>query len=426
MSGTAKAWPRIDARTANRPRSDRRWQVVYQDGLTGRRRTRGGFATKGAAQTWANDYMTDRARGVPYVDPTTGDVTWQTAAEEWLKTKATLKVRTRAGYEGMISGKRSKLRARFGDAAVGRIRREDVQAYVAELAASGIAASTVRNHFYVLHQVLAEQVKRRRIPFNPCADVDLPHVLKPSSYEDLRTYLTPEDVEAIIAALPAPYDTVARLAVYTGMRAGEVAGLQLRDIDTDAGTIRVRRAVVDVNGVLSLDDTKTRKHRTIAIDGQLAIELDNYIAAHKRAAVEWFTAHPEQSHPGDALPLFVGVATGRAYGRADSERLDYSKLMRHGAWYGEHWKVAVEKAGLPDTVRFHDLRHAHASWLMALLPPKEVQERLGHASITTTMDRYAHVNRSEADDRARSALAGLRPTAPATGNVVQLKRKGTT
>lgn len=422
MGRIPKAWARLDTRTAELPRAQRRWVVDYEDGLTGRHRTKGGFKTKTAATGWATSYTADRARGVPYIDPSRGDLTWQAAAEKWLATKATLKIRTRTTYAGLISGSHSRLRAAFGAAAIGSIRREDVQAYVAELVEDGVAASTVRNHFYVLHQVLAEQVKRRRIPFNPCADVDLPPVLKPASYEDKRPNLSPGDVEALIAELPTPYDLFTRLAVYTGMRAGEVTGLQLRDVDTDAGTIRVRRSVVDVNGVLTYDDTKTRKHRTVAIDEGLAAELESYIAAHRRAAVEWFARHPEATHPGEALPLFVGLTTGRAYGRTPSERLDYSKLQRHGAWYGTYWKNALRRAGLPEVVRFHDLRHAHASWLMPVLPPKEVQERLGHASITTTMDRYAHVNRNEADDRARAVISGLRPIRPAreASNVVPL------
>ncbi len=245
-------------------------------------------------------------------------------------------------------------------------------------------------------------------------------MLKPSSYEDLRPWLAPEDVGRVAAALPAPYDRLVRLAAGTGMRAGELAGLQLRDHDPVVGRLRVRRAVTSLNGVLVYGDTKTRRHRDVVLATGLAAELDNYLAEHRAQAARWFVAHPEVLDPGVALPMFVGSTPGGAYRRADTtaevDRLDYTRLLRHGAWYGRLWVPALRKAGVPTTVRFHDLRHAHISWLLPTLPVKDVQERVGHASATTTLDRYAHTNRTDADARARVALdaATVSPELPRT------------
>jgi integrase len=84
---------------------------------------------------------------------------------------------------------------------------------------------------------------------NPCARVTLPRTVKAQDDdEDDARYLTPGDVDSLAVALPEPYGLLVRLAAYTGLRAGEIAGLQLRDIDLTEGTLRVRRQVIDAVG----------------------------------------------------------------------------------------------------------------------------------------------------------------------------------
>ena len=90
---------------------------------------------------------------------------------------------------------------------------------------------------------------------------------------------------------------------------------------------------------------------------------------------------------------------GRLNEKSPLERLDYTKPMRHSGFYKRYWRKATRAAGLPDSVRVYDLRHFHASTLLdAGLSIKDVQERLGHANATMTLDRYWH---SRTDDEAR-------------------------
>jgi integrase len=73
-------------------------------------------------------------------------------------------------------------------------------------------------------------------------------------------------------------------------------------------------------------------------------------------------------------------------------------------FYRRHYKPAVKRAGLPDTLRFHDLRHTCAALLIAQgAHPKEIQERLGHSTIQLTFDRYGHLLPS-LDERLRDGL----------------------
>jgi integrase len=192
--------------------------------------------------------------------------TWMTATErssfkdaarEWLDSQHRLKVRTRESYERILFGKRSPLSLAFGGAPVRAITYDDVVAWVSKQVAAGKAPTTIHNAFFLLQAVMKEQMHRRRVSNNPCLRVELPPVRKPKDNgEDEQHYLTPAEVEALANALPMPYSVYIPLAAYTGMRAGELAGLQVRDVDLDEGTIRVRRRVIDATDGLRYDDPK--------------------------------------------------------------------------------------------------------------------------------------------------------------------------
>lgn len=140
------------------------------------------------------------------------------------------------------------------------------------------------------------------------------------------------------------------------------------------------------------------------------------------------------------LPLFVGLKEGRAYGKPDIERLDfvhqdhnetgepvgqpYAKPIRHSNFYNKYWRAATRAAGVPDSVRFYDLRHAGISLHVnrlgkddALSLP-EIQERAGHASKVMTFDRYSHAPKRDTD-RIRRALSAARPPHRRVGGICE-------
>jgi integrase len=396
--------------------------VVYNDPSTGKRRTKGGFPKKGDADAWADDFRSSAKRG-QWIDPAQGDVIFRDFALQWLATLPTKKAKTRAGYKGLIEGER--LDATFGALPLRGITHEAVAGWVGRLSAE-LAATTVRNNFYVLRAVLDFAVRSRRLQFNPAMGVGLPRVKQSRVREERRYPLSPADVALVCDALPEPWDTYTWLAAWTGMRPEEVSALRLSDVDVDQREVQVRSVLVDVNGLLIReDDPKTVKsRRTIALDAATTQRLATYLIEHQRRAVRWFNEHPDQVHPGEALPIFVGMKTGRANGAPDLDRLDYSKPMRHGLFYNRHWKQTLKAVGLPSNLRFYDLRHAHISWLVSdgKLGIKEISERVGHSSAVMTLDRYAHAPR-DAQERQRSALDAL--SAPTTNtNVVPFRRDG--
>lgn len=264
----------------------------------------------------------------------------------------------------------------------------------------------------------------------PTIGVQLPREQRPNVADSGRHPLTAKQIKAICQALPEPWNVYTRLAAATGMRPEEVAGLQVRDFDTDAASVRVERVWTGAR----YEAPKTKlSRRTIRLDLVTALELEKYLHDHERRAVRWFNALPKDSdlvHPGEELPLFCGVGEfERGHHRlgTDLDWIDYSKPVKHGWFYMRHWQAALKEAGLPEHWRFYDLRHAHASMIAAnigkpgALTLKECQERLGHSNMSTFYDRYVHSAKDE-NNRQRDALDALWAD-PEDEKVTRLKRK---
>lgn len=103
--------------------------------------------------------------------------------------------------------------------------------------------------------------------YNPALGVGLPSVKRPADYDKVRYDLMPDDLDRIVTNLPWPYDVLTLTAAYTGLRAGELAGRQVGDVDLMRRTVFVRRSIIDVNGVLSADVPKTsRSVRVVSVE----------------------------------------------------------------------------------------------------------------------------------------------------------------
>lgn len=195
--------------------------------------------------------------------------------------------------------------------------------------------------------------------------------------------LAPEEVRRLLAsAQPTDYHLPIHLALYTGLRRGEILGLQWEDINFEAGTLTVERTLVYTPGRGHfLGEPKSRgSRRTVAIPQVTTLVLrgrrERFQAEHADRAV---ASPPDQVC---ALP------DGR-WMKPDALSRAFQRLAR---------QCGIEGA------RFHDLRHTHASLLLgAGTPMHVVQSRMGHQSITTTVDIYGHVL-ADADVAAGAAF----------------------
>lgn len=334
-----------------------RWEVRYRDahGTLHARTCR----TKTEANQFAREVETDVRRG-DWIDPRLGRRTFSQWADEYLATIVHLRAVTRGDYERQL---RVHILPAFGDWPVAHIEPVDVRRFFAELRAQGLAPKTLQKVRLVLRQVLEAARVSGAVKTNACAGIKLPRA---EAKEPI--FLTAEQVELLARATRPPYDVLVRFAAATGLRPSELCGLRVGRLNLVKGEVEVAEALTVVKGRVEVGPTKSSTRRTV----QLTRALTEQVAAHlaERAAVNGRPLRPDE---------FVFVAPEGGPLRRD---LLHKRIFRR----------AVLDAGLPPALRLHDLRHTCASLLIALgAHPKVIQEWLGHASITVTMDVYGHL-----------------------------------
>ncbi len=218
----------------------------------------------------------------------------------------------------------------------------------------------------VLHRALKDAVRWGRLSRNPIEAADPPRVN--GSGHEMRTW----SAEQLAAFLAATKDdrlhALWHLLALTGLRRGEALALTWDDVDLEAGSLSVRRALIPNGREVVVCEPKTaRGRRVVALDPQTIEVLKGQAA---RQLVEQAKAKS-------------WTDTGLIFTREDGEALHPEVVSRF-------FRQAVKRAALP-TIRLHDLRHTHATLaLRAGIHPKVVSERLGHATVSITLDTYSH------------------------------------
>ncbi len=223
----------------------------------------------------------------------------------------------------------------------------------------------------MLHRALKSAVRWGLASRNVCDDVEVPskvpYRIQPLTLKQTRTFL--ETVRG------HPNEALFVLAVATGMRRGELAGLKWQDVDLVKGELHVCRSLVRVPTAMGSGymeaEPKTEKSRRSILFPDFALEV---LKSHRERQQE---AKRQAGELWQEHDYVFCTPTGTHI------HLGHDML--------EEFKKLLKKAGLPD-IRFHDLRHSAATMLLGMgVHPKIVQERLGHHDIGTTMNTYSHV-----------------------------------
>jgi integrase len=333
------------------------------------------FGTKAEAQRQLNAAIKRKDDGVEVMLTRQSLGIW---IEEWLRVWGHgIADRTRADYGRILTRYLpQELRGRQ----LPNLTAADVQQFVNSLMARGLSPRTVRMAHGALRTCLNRAVMLGKITRNVATLVELPR-----NEHHERHYLGPTEATTFLAALPnEEWGAFFGVLLLAGLRPGEALGLQWGDLD---GTIlRVRRALVtDTGRAPYLSCTKTGKSRVIPL-GESAMTL---LRAHRKRQLE------------------RRIALGTTYRDQDlifpNELGGFADLHNIGA---RHFKTLLKRLQLP-AIRLYDLRHSHATLLLAAGEhPKVVQERLGHSSITLTLDTYTHVVPSM-QERATERLDSL-------------------
>jgi integrase len=360
----------------------RTWAVVVDKGRdpeTGKRKQKwvGGFVTKGDAEDHLVDLLGKLKRG-ERIDP---DLTpLQDYVTAWIDGREGLAPLSLTQYRSVT--KNHIANTTLGRTPIGKIRRADVRAFDKALRDKGLALATRRVVRAVLSRSLADATADDLINGNPCRDAF-------SRGEGTRsprkfTAWTASELRDLLAAAEGDrLEALWRLQVTCGLRRGESLGLTWRGFDEANKTLEVTQQVVPTRGGCSLAPCKTAgSHRTLSLDGETVRVLREH---RERQKVERALAGDAYS---DRDLIFCDELGGLLGPPAVTRRF-----------------ATLRAAAKIRPGRLHDLRHSHATHLLASgVPVGTVSARLGHSSPVVTLTVYAHVI-PNSDKAAVEALA---------------------
>lgn len=273
--------------------------------------------------------------------------------------------RTVEGYESIV---KLYLTPRIGSVPLQKLAPAQIEKLYADLLATGLSDRTVLHAHRALHCALRRAVRLRLIPANPADAVDAPkpkrtemHVLDVAGMNRLLRLLREGDDSLLHMA--------ALVAVTTGLRRGELLALRWADVDLDAATVTVQRSLQKTKAAgLSFKEPKTaRSRRTVTLPQRTVRELKAHRARQAQQRLLVGLGYND-------LDLVFAQADGRPVD-PDAISSAFSKFRDDNDF----------------EVRFHDLRHTHATLMLnARQPLRLVADRLGHSTAVLTIDTYAH------------------------------------
>lgn len=427
-----------------------RYTAYYVD-VKGRERSAGTFSNRKEADKAWQRAETKLAEG-RVGDPARGRMLFERYVQDTWLPNHEMEPTTRQSYTYSLY---KHIMPEFGPMRMIDVLPEHIRAWITTLKNNGVTPVTIKYNKIVLSAIFTTAFNDQVTFVHPCKGVKTPPVpIKP------RVIITPEQFDTVYQALP---DAEAQLLVETdiesGLRWGELTELRVKDVDLRTGLLTVSRAVVEVNPKFHpegkrfwvKDYPKDKEYRRFKLSSQMVNKLKTHQDARQLTPDDLLFAirNPVAKTPALRVapdPHKLGLTEPNEKGRqyrhgtltaygAGKCRCEHCRAacaiyraQRRAAgkdnprtprtldtdghipanWFrNQVWKTAVETAALPHGVRIHDLRHAHASWLLAGGADLQVvKERLGHASIATT-ERYLHTL-PDADETALTALSAIR------------------
>jgi integrase len=352
---------------AKRPNG--KWRARYRD-ETGRERARH-FDRKIDAQRWLDEIASSVLTG-NYVDPGAGKITFKQFYDDW-STRQLWVPSTRANAD-LATGS-----VPFADLPMKSIRRSHVEAWI-KASAEDWAPTTIKTRFVIVRSVFRAAVSDRVIARDPSIGVILPRRRKAAAAMRIPTV---EEVGLLLSHADSPRPSTRKgfrayvaLCAFAGLRKGEAAAVQLRDIDFLRRQLIVSRQLQRDGSTYVVRPPKYGSERVVYLPDDLVAILSEHVGTHlpDSEPERWlFTVNDE--------PMYDNAVTWR-------------------------WRATRAAAGLTH-VRLHDLRHFYASGLIASgCDVVTVQRALGHSTATTTLNTYSHLWPT-AEDRTRKAAAAL-------------------
>lgn len=326
--------------------------------------------TKGEASEWL---LVQRAALRDGINVEDTHIAFGTFLERYMTDVAAFRLRptTLRGHWSLIN---NHIKPELGRIRLADLRPDHVQRFYTLKLKEGLARSYVKYAHAIIRKALNQALKWGLVARNVATLTEIP-----SAKRKPPTIWNAYQVQKFLAEVREhQWYPIYVLAIYTGMRQGEILGVHREDVDLAKGMIHVKHALQYIPGEgLSITEPKTdRGKRPVSLPATALAALKEHMALQE-----------------ENRQLIFATRTGKPISARNVVR---------------HFKLTVEELGLPN-IRFHDLRHTHASLLLAAgVHPKVVQERLGHSQISLTLDTYSHVVPSlqeEAAEKAEEILA---------------------
>ncbi len=345
-------------------RKDRRWSGSIEIEGQGKRKRKYFYGeTKQEVQDKVNTALYEQKQGKLATGP---QQTVEQYLEDWLENVHKHKIRdsSYAVYRQLLN---NHVLPAFGHVKLQKLTTRHIDTLYVSKLKEGYASETIRAIHRMLHAAFDDAVRWKRISSNVCDDVKPP---RPEQHET-QTLTKEQSKQLLEADKEHRLRALLTLALATGMRRGELLGLEWRDIDFEERSLYIQRTInrIGKKGIV-VSEPKTVKSKSKIMLPQFAIDA---LQSHREQQEEKRKEAGKAWYENDLVfPNSIGkfLEPGRLH-----------------IWF----KKLLKEAGLPD-MRFHDLRHSAATILLGMgVHPKLVQELLRHSNISMTMDRYSHV-----------------------------------
>jgi integrase len=371
-----------------RQRSPGHWAIVLEmrDASTAERKRKWHSfrGTKREAQIECARLVAEINRGT-YLEP--AKTTVAQFLNQWLEcTKANVAPRTHERYAELV---RLNIVPIIGAVALSKLKPAQISELYSKALSEGrrdgqggLSPLTVLHMHRLLKQALKQGVRWELLHRNPADAVQPPKVEKHrmTTYDMLQTAALLEALKGQRIYIPA------LLAVLCGLRRGEIAALRWRNVDLEKGSLAVLESVEQMNGGVRFKETKSGRVRTVA----LPLTVRDELRAHRLTQAQ------------QMLKLGVRIGSDSFVCALDDGSLMQPTFITH------EWVRAIKGTALP-RYRFHDLRHAHATHMLASgTHIKIASERLGHSRVGITLDLYSHVLPGMQEDAAAKIDVALR------------------
>jgi integrase len=367
-----------------RQRADGRWEAMYTD-AAGRRKSLYGTTRQEVAGRLAAA-IRDRDKGLMSAD---ARMTVEQYLKSWLETMRPPRIRE-STWIRLETHLRLHAIPAIGKVKLAQLNRMHLQQLYTQCQAKGLSPTTVNHLHGALHQALKDAMRSDLVPRNVAELADPPPIKKRET-----PIATPEQVDKLLeAAHGHRLEALLFLEVATGLRNSELLALKWSHVDMTCGVLHVKQTRSRVKKGYVDERPKTESgRRDITL---IPIVLESLREHRKRQLTERLAAGPAWKDEDRVFPSSIGTA------------LDASNLDKQ-------WDRLKVRAGLPEEMHFHDLRHSAASWLISKgVDVVAVSLMLGHADPSVTLRIYAHaMPGSRAQVAAAMEQLLRRPSPPA-------------